>query len=411
MVDTADTDAVSYSTLLTDPALVSVFAISAVAALGTNAVPVALPVVGETFGLTETAIGLVISAFSVAVLVTIPVDSILADVFGRRAVVIPSLLLLGAAGLATLGVTSYEALLALSVVQGVGFAGTLPLTTTLTGDLYTGPDGSAAQGMRSGLNGLTSAVAPVVAGVLAVVAWQYPFALFALAFPVAVLVYRYYPEPEGAGGREAGPGTLASELAAYWRSIRAAADGTLALLYAGGFVLFFIKAGFRTFLPVFVVSSLGSTVTAAGTVLGVYGVTRVIVSPLAGSVMLRLGRRASMVSGVGVASLGMAAIPFAPDLWLLGAAAACYAVGEAVLNPVVNDAVAAFADPAQRAGIMSGLQISKNAALTVAPAVVGVLIGAAGFRVAFLLTAALGVGYAAAMLVAYAPASGTFSGG
>jgi MFS family permease len=126
--------------------------------------------------------------------------------------------------------------------------------------------------------------------------------------------------------------------------------------------------------------------------------------------MLRLGRRATMVVGVAAAALGVAAIPFSPNLLLLGVASACYGVGEAVLNPVVNDAVAAFADPAQRAGIMSGLQISKNGALTVAPAVVGAMISATGFRVAFVATALLGVGFAAYVLLAYAPPAGTFEG-
>ena len=403
MANNGATDGVSYRRLLTDPALVSVFLISGVSALGNHAVPVALPVIGETFALTEAEIGVVMSAFTVAVLVALPVVSVLADVYGRRPVVIPSLLLFGATGLATLAADSYPALLVLRALQGAAFTGTLPLTTTLTGDLYTGAEGSSAQGFRSGLNGLASAIAPVVAGFLAVLAWQYPFVLFGLSIPVAGLVYRYYPEP--IERREGSPEDLLSDVAAYWATLRRAVDRRLGVFMAGGFVLFFLKGGYATFLPVFVVSGLGAPVTVAGTILGVYGGTRVVVSPMSGSVMARAGRRNTILLGTGFGTLGMIAIPFSPTVVVLGAASAVYALGESLLNPVLNDGVAAAAEADQRAGVMAGLQILKNVALTVAPVGMGAIIGAAGFTSAFVLAGTLGVGYFALVVVGYRPAA------
>jgi MFS family permease len=197
----------------------------------------------------------------------------------------------------------------------------------------------------------------------------------------------------------AASGSVRSELRAYWRSIRQAANVKLGVLVAGGFTLFFLKAGFRTFLPVLVVNELGLTATAAGTMLGVYGGTRVLVSPLSGAVMARLGRKRTMVVTTCIAAVGMAAIPFALDLWTLGVATVGYAVGEALLNPVVNDAVAAFAADDQRAGIMSSLQILKNVALTIAPVILGAIIGIAGFTSAFLVAAGIGFGYALGIAV------------
>ncbi len=302
-------------------------------------------------------------------------------------------MLFGLAGVAVLEATSFPALLALRAVQGIAFAGTLPLTATLTGDLYTGAEGSAAQGIRSGLAGLAGAVTPVVAGLLAVLAWQYPFALFALSFPVAGVVYRYYPEPVEPREHDEAGERLLVELRAYWQTIWEATNLRLALLLAGGFVLFFLKGGFMTFLPVFVVSGLGSTVAVAGTILGVYGGVRVVVSPLSGSMVARFGRKATLVLGVSLAVLGMGSIPFAPTLWVLVAASAGYAAGEAVLNPVLNDAVAASAAAEQRAGVMSGLNVLKDGALVVAPVLLGAIIGLSGFASAFLVAAGLGVSY------------------
>lgn len=54
------------------PTLVAVVLISSPAVQGTNAVPVAVSVIGESFARTESAIGLVASDFTLAVLVAIP---------------------------------------------------------------------------------------------------------------------------------------------------------------------------------------------------------------------------------------------------------------------------------------------------------------------------------------------------
>lgn len=391
---------VPYRTLATDPALLSVFLLSGVASLGNRAIPVALPAIGQAFDLVESEIGLVMSAFYVVVLVALPVTGVASDVLGRRTVVIPSLLLLGVSGLATVWVTNYETLLVLRAVQGAAYAGTLPLTTTLIGDLYSGPAGSAAQGIRSGLNGLAAAIAPVLAGLAALVAWQYPFVFFALTIPVAGAVYRYYPRGAARTHSPGGSTDLLGGLWGYVRSLVAAADRRLALLVLGGFALFFLKSGFSTFLPVFVVAELGHPVTVAGTLLGVYGASRVVVSPLSGSVVLRLGRRYTLLAGATIASAGLALVPFSPNLLVVGIASGCFGLGEAMLNPVLNDAVAASAEDEQRAGIMSGFQGFKVIALTMAPLIVGAAISVAGFAIAFTLVAALGLAYGVILLFA-----------
>ncbi|MGQ4556529.1 MFS transporter [Halobellus sp. GM3] len=400
MARSSDATGVSYRTLLTDSALLVVFLSSGVAALGFNAAPVALPDIGREFALTESEIGLVMSMFFFTQTLSVPLVGIGADLYGRRTILIPSLLLFGVSGIAMLWVMSYPALLGLRAVQGAAFAGVLPLSATLAGDLYTGAEGSTAQGIRSGINGLASAIAPIVAGVLVIVTWQLPFVLFALALPVALLVYWYYPEPlRDDAGR--GDGTIVAALGAYVRTIAAAADRRLAIFIAGGFTLFFLKASFTTFLPVFVVSELGSVATVAGTVLGVYGGIRVLVSPVSGSVLLRLGRRNTILLGVALAAVGTAILPFSPDVWTLVVATVFYALGEAVLNPVINDAVAAFADEDQRAGIMSGLQFFKSGALTLAPLTMGFLIGVVSFEGAFVAAALAAIVYGAIVAVKF----------
>lgn len=391
MVGQSNGNGVSYRTLLSDPALVIVFLISGSTVFGSTAVPVALPVIGATFALSETEIGLIMTAFYATGIIGIPLGSIAADVIGRRAVVIPSLIMFGVAGLATLAVNSYPALLALRVIQGIALIGTIPLTATLTADLYTGAEGASAQGIRSGINGIVAAISPVIAGGLAALAWQYPFALFGLTLPVAAIVYGYFPETTQSG--HTGRNRLGRDLREYFAEILAVVERRLGVYLIGGGMLFFLKGGVKTFLPVLAVTELETSVMTAGILLGVYAATRVVVSPFAGSVQVRLDRKLTLILGTTLAAIGIGMMPFVPTLSGLFGATVIFGMGESVLNPVLNDAVASLAATDHRAGVMSGLQVLKQLSLTISPALFGAVIGFANYGSAFLLAGALAVGY------------------
>jgi MFS family permease len=75
-------------------------------------------------------------------------------------VVLPSLVVFGLTGTATVFVESFETLLVLRFLQGVGFAGLTPLTNVLVGDIYTGPSRSDAQGFGRASTGWRTSSCP-----------------------------------------------------------------------------------------------------------------------------------------------------------------------------------------------------------------------------------------------------------
>ena len=79
-----------------------------------------------------------------------PVAGVLSYKFGRKTVLIPSLLLFGVAGGACALVSEFELLFGLRLLQGVG-AAALGATTkvTLIGDLFVGREWTAALGYNS----------------------------------------------------------------------------------------------------------------------------------------------------------------------------------------------------------------------------------------------------------------------
>lgn len=136
-----------------------------------------------------------ISFFTAPAIVGIPIAGVLADKYGRKSVVVPSLVLFGLAGAAIAFTTDFRIALGLRFLQGISFGGINPIIITSIGDLYTGSREATGQGLRLMASGLSGAIFSLIAGVLVVLAWQSPFLLYAIAIPIRVIVLIWFDEP------------------------------------------------------------------------------------------------------------------------------------------------------------------------------------------------------------------------
>ena len=234
--------------------------------LGTGLISPILDSLIEPFGATPGNIGLMIAFVTAPAIVFIPVSGFLADRYGRKVVLIVALLLFGAGGSAIAFTTDFHVALALRGIQGIGFAGIVPIITASIGDLYRGRKEVTGQGLRLMANGLSGTVFPLLAGMLVIVAWQYPFLLYATAFPVAAIVYVRFNEPATPVDTD----RIKTDRTAYLRSIftllsyrRAAA------IVVGRGLPLFIWVGFLTFNSLIVIRVMGGTPIQAGALVAV----------------------------------------------------------------------------------------------------------------------------------------------
>lgn len=385
--------------LLTDPRLDAIVLLSAVGVFGNQAIPAVLPSIAAGLSLGDAGIGLVMTAFYLPTMLFVPVTAVLSDIYGRRPVVLSSLLAFGVGGVAVFFVDTFAALLALRAVQGAALAGLTPLAVALLGDFFEGTAGTTAQGIRSSAHGVVIIVAPAVAGVLAGVGWQYPFLLYGAAIPAFVVVFVFLPEGVENPGSD---GDVAGDLREYASNLTLALrDRNLAVLVAGGFTLFFVRYGMLTTVPLLATRELGATATQTGLVLSVLGVVRIVVAPLSGRFVERVSRKPAAMATTGVLAASLSALTVVADLYWLAAAVGLFGVGMALLNPLLNDTVTATAPASERAGVVSSLHLAKNAATSLAPTAFTVLLAATGFGVVFAggaLTAVLYVGLVALVL-------------
>jgi ACDE family multidrug resistance protein len=129
----------------------------------------------------------VITLFSLTAAIVIPIAGYLSDRFTRKAVIIPSLIVYGAAGiLAGFGAVwgSYSIIIISRAIQGIGAAGTAPIAMALVGDMYQGATESKALGLTEASNGAGKVVSPIIGSLLALIIWYAAF----FAFPVFCLI-------------------------------------------------------------------------------------------------------------------------------------------------------------------------------------------------------------------------------
>ena len=183
---------------------------------------------------------------------------------------------------------------------------------------------------------------------------------------------------------------------AIWTETDDAESRTLLL---GGFTRDFIRLTVMTFVPLFAVQSLGATPLQAGLAVSMRGVPRVVVSPLAGSIVGRFSQRSALVGAFGFAAVGALAISFAPSVPVLWGLVVLYGAGDSLLAPVLKSAVADLTTEEYRAGVINGLQVLKSTAQSIAPVLFGAVLALAGFEAVFLTVGAVGLCYVGALAV------------
>lgn len=373
--------------LLADRALVVILTLSFVGAFGNGVASPAMPGIVESLSVSEAQIGLILSVFFVGGMIALPLAGFLMDAYGRRPVILSLVFLFGAGGTAILFVRSFELILLCRFVQGVGFAGTIPLSVTLIGDRYSGPSGSSAQGLRFGSIGLAEVLIPAVAGLLTGLAWFAPFFLNAFGLVIFVLAYLYLPETRepieaSAAGEARSPYRERAHVAVK-KFVAPLSDLPLLVLLGGVFLIFLARFSLITFVPLYTVQKMDASYFLAGLAISVVGIPRLLVSPFAGSFDGRLSRRMMFATTISTLGVGILLVGFTESVVTLFAVLLLHSVGDALYNPILNNTVTGMADERDRGRVTSIMEVLKTGAIALSPAVFGMVLSVVGYEQMF----------------------------
>lgn len=364
------------------PTVRVVFASTALAPLGVPLVAPALPVVRDAFGLTDARASLLVSVYFLTGIALSPFIGLLADRWGRRRVLVPSLVVFAVAGGAMAVAPGFETVLALRLVQGTAAAGIFITTVTLISDAFEGVRRNAVLGVNTAVLSVGAAVYPLVGGSLATISWNAPFFAYLLALPVALFAFRAVEEPPVERQR-GGVGYLRRVAASVARRAAVVPYGTAflteALLFGAVFTAIpFLLAGTYGVSPVFI----GLAVTAAE-----------VASALVAAQNGRLARSfadASLIAlGYACYAVGLGGAWLAPSPLLVGSAGVVMGAGVGLTLPSVDALLSSLVAQEYRAGALSLRNSTTFLGRAVGPVLFTGLAATTGYRVLLLGAAAV----------------------
>jgi EmrB/QacA subfamily drug resistance transporter len=347
----------------------------AMAALEATVVSTAMPtVIGELGGIHHYA--WVANAYLVASSVTVPLYGKLADIHGRKPVLLAGILLFLVGSAASGAATSMETLIVFRAIQGLGAGSMQPIAITVAGDIFDLEERARIQGLFGAAWGLFGLIGPLLGGfIVAHTSWRWvfymnlPFGVAALVLLVAHLHETIDKQPHRLD--LAGAGLLTIAVSAL---LLATSRPALPLLLAASgaslvfFVLFVLSArrapepvlpldlilrpvigisnlagaivggamiGTLTYVPLYVQGVMQGSPTDAGSAITPMVVGWPIASALSGRLIPKIGFR--LLIRVGLAITAAAGVALALEsgthsLWALRITTAAFGVGMGLAN-------------------------------------------------------------------------------
>jgi ACDE family multidrug resistance protein len=287
-----------------------IFSITLISVIGVTSIAPAFPLIAKDLRLSESDVVMLITAFTLPGIFLSPVMGVLADRFGRKKVIVPSLFLFGIAGSACAFTGNFHLLLALRFLNGVGAAALGGLNQTVIGDMFTGPERAAALGYNASVVSIGTMAYPAIGGALALIGWNYPFLLSALALPVGVLVMLGLRNPE--------PGAvppMRRYLAGAMSSVRGGGIVPAYLATMASFVLLY--GAILAYFPFLMHARFGASSSTIGLMLAVTSITCIIGAFNLGRISRRFSYKTIITASFILYAVAICAIQWTDSIWLM----------------------------------------------------------------------------------------------
>ncbi|WP_068619477.1 MFS transporter [Paenibacillus tuaregi] len=172
--------------------LIALASIPLIMTLGNSMLIPILPEISRKLHVSSFQVSMLITVYAVVAIILIPIAGYLSDKFGRKAVIIPSLIITalggGVSGAAPWfgdGMMVYWIILGGRFLQGIGAAGAFPIVIPLVGDMFEDEeDVSKSLGLIETSNTFGKVLSPILGALLGAWLWYLPF----LTIPALCLI-------------------------------------------------------------------------------------------------------------------------------------------------------------------------------------------------------------------------------
>ncbi|WP_027340588.1 MFS transporter [Halonatronum saccharophilum] len=325
--------------------------------LGNSMLIPEFPKIKSALNINQFQVGLFITLFSISAAIAIPILGYLSDNYGRKKVIIPSLVTYGLGGAisgfsaALLQENAYYLILFGRVVQGIGAAGTYPIVIALVGDIFQSNERSEALGIIEAANGLGKVLSPFLGAAVALIVWYAIFFSYAiLTIPVTLGIYFLVKEPED--------NTKDQKIKDYLTEIKEIFEKkgvSLAFSLLAGVTVLFLLFGILSYISDIFETEYNLVGLKKGAIIALPILLMSISSYLSGFYLKKKGKHFKKVMALGlfIDAISLAVLPFLDGLILYLVLIGLLGIGNGLVLPALNTLVTSAAESSQRGGITS----------------------------------------------------------
>ncbi len=178
--------------------VISLASIPLIMTLGNSMLIPVLPDIETELNVSAMKSSLLITIYSVASILLIPIAGYLSDKYGRKKIILPSLVIVFIGGLVSAIAAwkmsdPYWTIFFGRIFQGIGAAGAAPIVFPLVGDLYKkDAEASTCLGIIETSNTFGKVLSPILGAVLASVIWFLPFFMISAFSLVSFLLVLFF---------------------------------------------------------------------------------------------------------------------------------------------------------------------------------------------------------------------------
>lgn len=325
--------------------------------LGNSMIIPVLPTIGEKFHLSSFQTSLLITLFSFPAAMMIPIAGVLADRMGRKNTILYSFILYGIGGLLS-GLAaiwgSYPFMLISRVLQGIGAAGTAPITMVLVSDLFQEDERSKSLGIIEAANAMGKVLSPIFGSLLAMIIWYAMFFSFPLlCIPIAICFWFFIHDSS-----QLKPAPLA-EYIHQINKIKKRHGRWLIVAFLVGFITMFSMFGVLFYFSDYLEQTLHVSGLSKGFVLAIPLLGLCLTSYFVGSYIKQKTHQMKwlIVSGLGFAGMMMVFIPWTNQFLLLLLFLFLLGIANGLILPCLNTMITSAIGYQER-GIITSLYSS-----------------------------------------------------
>ncbi len=346
-----------------------------------------LPYMADALKLDESMLGVLIYSFTLPGILFAPICGILSDRWGRKAVLIPCLMLFAVGGFAASFAQTLETVLLWRILQGIGASSLGVLYSTIVGDIY--PDDMSRlkiMGHAATTLSLGAAIFPAIGGLLGEVSWQWTLRLSLLALPLALLAF-FTPIP---------PHEKKGDMKKYTQDAKKyILDYKAILHFALTFCAFCVLYGpLISYFPLLAKDHYHASPMQIGLLFALSSLGTVAVTLYLAPITKFLSQRIVACLGAVFFSFSMSILFF----WPLEAAygylmipVVCYGIGQGLLYPLTMSSLSALAPLSSRGALMAVNGTVLRLSQSISPFVCGFLFLYGDFSLVFFFGFAVSV--------------------